>query len=285
MQQLPMSAYLLLLVLLCLTTARCSGDLQHGTWDVSTLVPGRGAVPPGYELTVQPGKWTVRERESGPLGRLLDYAAARFGLVYAGVPSDDLTLCHMPSSLSLKLEAARTDEGIQFECQTVWFSPSTLHSLEKDKFLHHRFDPAEQLYSADNGRCLATPWRVQELYVAKMIEGTYLLTGVLVSGASDAQGSCNVYLEVRHRPVALASDSSSSSTLVSISTLLVVVAVRLLPRYILTRKGQLEKTSYRGKNSGNLTPAQRLHLLRQQKEIIEKMKAEDSANMDKRTAA
>lgn len=284
MQQLQVSACVLLLALLCVTTVRGSGGLQHGTWDVSTLIPGRGAVPPNYELTVQPGKWTVKERDAGRVGHLFDHAAARVGLVYAGVPSDEHALCRMPSSLTLKLAAVRTDDGIRLECQTVWFSPSLLRSFDNDGLLHRRFDPAEPLYSADNGECLATPWRVRELYVAKMGAGPLLLTGVLVDGTSGTQELCSVHLEVRYRPIASAKDSSSSSTLVSITMLLIVVAARLLPRCILTRKGQLDKASYRGKNSTNLTPAHRLHLLRQQKKIIEKMKAEDAANAAKRTA-
>ncbi|CAG9583527.1 conserved hypothetical protein [Leishmania major strain Friedlin] len=284
MQQLQVSACVLLLALLCVTTVRSSGNLQLGTWDVSTLVPGRGAVPPNYELTVQPGKWTVKERDTGRVGRLFDYAAARIGLVYAGVPSDEHALCRMPPSLILKLAAVRTDDGVRLECQTVWFSPSMLRSFENDGLLHRRFDPAEPLYSADSGRCLATPWRVRELYVAKLGDGLLLLTGVLVGGASGTQESCSVHLEVRYRPIASGKESSSSSSLFSIAMLLMVVAVRLLPRYILTRKGQLDKTSYRGRNPTSLTPTQRLHLLRQQKEVIEKMKAEDSANAAKRTA-
>ncbi|CAJ1012489.1 hypothetical protein Q4I28_007802 [Leishmania naiffi] len=284
MQQFLASTGILFLVLLCVTTVRGIGELQYGTWDVSTLLPGRGAVPPNYELTVQPEKWTVRERDADRIGRFFDYAAARVGLVYAGVPSSEHAVCRMPPSLALKLAAVRTDDGIRLECQTMWFSAFALRSFEMDGLLHRRFHPAEPLYSAENGSCLSTPWQVQELFVARMGEGVLLLTGVLVSDTSDTRESCNVYLEVRHRPISSAKDLSSSNAYAPVTMLLVVVAVRLLPRYILTRRGQLDKTSYRGKNPANLTPAQRLQLLRQQKEIIEKMKAEDRANAAKGTA-
>ncbi|KAG5464577.1 hypothetical protein LSCM4_00015 [Leishmania orientalis] len=285
MQQLQVWTCVLLLMVLCATTARGSKELLHGAWEVSTLVPGRGAVPPNYELTVQPGKWTVSERDSGRVGRFLDYAAARVGLVYTSVPSDEHALCHMPSSLILTLAAVRSDDGLRFECQTVWFTPSSLSAFEKDGLVHHRFDPAEPLYIADKGSCLATRWRVLEFYVARMGNDSFLFTGALVNGELGAGTPCSVHLEFRRRSIASATTPSPTSTCASIAMLLVVVAMRLLPRYILTRKGQLDKTSYRCKNPAGLTPAQRLQLLRRQREILEKMKAEDCANAAKGTTA
>ncbi|KAG5489897.1 hypothetical protein JKF63_00014 [Porcisia hertigi] len=268
--------FCLLILVLCIMTVQGSAELQHGTWDVSTLVPGRGAVPPNYELVVQPRVWTVRERESSRFGRFLDGVTARVGLVYDSVPSDEYALCHMPPSFSFRLAAVRVDDDIQLECHTAWFSPSTLRRFEKDGLLHRHFDSAEPLYSAENESCVKTPWRVRDLYLTKVQENILLFTGILLDDASGTEELCSVHLQARRRPTL--TKSSSGSAYAPIAMLLVVVAVRLLPRYILTRRGHLDKTSYRGKNPANLTPAHRLHLLRQQKEIIEKMKEEDRAN-------
>ncbi|KAG5463846.1 hypothetical protein LSCM1_00017 [Leishmania martiniquensis] len=285
MPQLQARTCALVLVLLCITSVQGSSELLHGTWDAITLVPGRGTVPPNYQLTVEPEKWTVRERYAGRFSRFLDYAAERVGLVYASVPSDEHALCHMPSALTLMLAAARSDDGMRVECQTVWFTSSSLSSLGKDGLLHRRFDPAEQLYSADMGGCLPTPWRVREFYVAKMADDVFVFTGALVNNVSDTKGSCNVHLELKRRPIVPARESSPASMYAPIMMLLVVVAMRLLPRYVLTRRGQLDKASYRHKNPASLTPAQRLQLLRQQREIIEKMKAEDRADTSNRIGA
>ncbi|KAG5465317.1 hypothetical protein CUR178_00017 [Leishmania enriettii] len=285
MQQLQVCTCVLLLTILCATTARGSKELLHGAWEVSTLVPGRGAVPPDYKLTVQPGKWTVSERDSGRVGRFLDYAAARVGLVYTSVPSDEHALCHMPSSLTLTLEAVRSDDGLRFECQTVWFTPSSLSAFEKDGLVHHHFDPAEPLYIVEKGRCLATRWRVLEFYVVRMGNDSFLFTGALVDVELGTEKPCSVHLEFRRRSIASAKESSATSTCTSIAMLLVVVAMRLLPRYILSRKGQLDKTSYRCRKPAGSTPAQRLQLLRQQRVILETMKAEDRANAAKGTTA
>ncbi|KAK7197246.1 hypothetical protein NESM_000670700 [Novymonas esmeraldas] len=270
---------LLSLLLFGVSVGLASDGLQHGVWDVSTLLPGRGAVPPNYELTVEPGRWTVTERDGGRLGRFLDAAAARVGLVYTGVPGDAHALCRMPEALSLRLAAAQTDEGMRLECQSVWLTPAEVREFAQNGVLHRRLEPAELLYSVVNGTCVATPWRVQELYVTKAAEDTVLLTGVFLHDtATAAEGRCHAHFELRRRSAVATTSSALSNAYGPITMLIIVVAVRMLPRYVLTRRGQLDKTSFRGKNPAQLTPAQRLRLLRQQREIIEKMKAEDRAS-------
>lgn len=253
-----------------------TSELLDGVWDVRTLLPGRGAVAPDYVLAVQPGQWTVAPRRIGRLGRLVDHAAARVGLTYAGVPEDASSLCR--AQAPVRFVAERDDEAMHLACQPEWFPEAALRRLRKHGLLHRQFDPAEPLYRVDNGTCTATPWLMRELHIAKLSEDTVLVTSRLVRADNAARDVCEAYFELRHRPEAAGQEASSTSAFAPLAMLFVVVAVRMLPRYLLTRRGQLDATSFRGKNPAKLTPAKRLELLRRQREIIEQMKAEDRAN-------
>jgi hypothetical protein len=279
---------LLRLLALVLITVGCvavaSGDdvvgLRSGVWDVSTLVPGKGSVPPIHELHVDAGRWRLHERNFSRVSLLFETVAARLGFVYTAVPIEETSLCHSTSLTRWAWTATRTDGGVVVDClPTDWFTAAAMRRFAREGYLHLRFSSAQPLSVAHNGTCVATSWSVTDAVFAKVSEESVVVSATLQASSAGQGASCKAYFELSRRPtVAVAEKSSPSGVYGPIVLLLVVVAMRLLPRYILTRTGQIDRSSYRGRNPAKLTARQRAELLQKQRRIIAQMKAEDQAN-------
>lgn len=289
MAQLHLCFFLAFLILACSGAAHIQDavGLRTGVWDVSTLVPGSGAVPPYHELHVEAGQWVLRERNSSRVGRFLDSAGALLGITYAAVPSGEATLCHSTPLQKWESTALRTEDGVTFDCSAEgWFTTAVMRKFAQDGFVHLRFEVPQPLSLKVNGTCVETTWNVHDVAFARVSDTSVIVSGTLRDNSKDAPSSCKTYFELTQRPTLAAKETSSStSAYAPVMLLLVVIAMRLLPRYILTRTGQIDRSSYRGKNPGNLSAERREELLRKQRRILEKMKAEDRANAPKEKAS
>ncbi|KAL7695113.1 hypothetical protein NQL31_001467 [Lotmaria passim] len=254
--------------------------LYSGIWDVSTLVPGRGSVPPIHELHVEMAHWALRERNFSRVSRLLSSAAERLGVIYTAVPAAETTLCHAAPSLHWEWEATRKDDGLLVDCLPgQWLTPAALRTFEHDGFLHLRFDRPQPLSVMSNGACVATSWSLHDVALTAVTEDSVVVSGTLSDSTTGSPATCKAYFELTRRPMATAKETSPSSGVYTpIVMLLVVIAVRFLPRYVLTHIGQVDSSSYRGRNPGKLSSARRAELLQKQRRIIQQMKAQDLAN-------
>lgn len=281
------------LIVLIFIIAACAavafGDdvsgLHPGTWDVSTLIPGKGSVPPSHELHVDSGEWSLVERNFSRASQLLSSAAARLGVIYAAVPQEETNLCHASPLLRMEWSATRGDDGFAIDCLAFdWLTASALRAFARDGHLHAHFNAPQPLLVRRGGACVSTEWTLLDVRVTRVSSESVVVSTALQDASSGVTVPCTSHFELTRRPVAVSQKgtSSSSSLYAPLSLLLVVVAVRLLPRYILTRTGQIDASSYRGRNPGKLTPARRAELLQKQRRIIAQMKAEDQANAPKK---
>ncbi|KPI84485.1 hypothetical protein ABL78_6448 [Leptomonas seymouri] len=254
--------------------------LRSGVWDVSTLVPGRGSIPPNHELRIDPVQWALRERNFSRFSRVLEAAAAQLGVIYAAVPRAEAELCHAASSLRWQWTAVRAGQGFSIDCLLVdWFTPAALRKFAREGYLHLRLDSPQPLLVGMNGTCVSTSWSLQDVEFARVSEDNVVVAGTLIDDSKGSSVPCKAYFELSRRPTVGTKEKSSSSNIYSaIAMLLVVMALRFLPRYILTRTGQIESSSYRGRNPAKLSAARRAELFQKQRRIIELMKAEDQAN-------
>ncbi|KPA79827.1 hypothetical protein ABB37_04919 [Leptomonas pyrrhocoris] len=279
------TAVIVTIAVVCAVTAYGENavGLDSGIWDVRTLVPGRGSIPPSHELHVESDRWALRERNFSRMRQLLDSTAAKLGVIYTAVPSSETKLCRATPSLRFEWAATRSDDGFSVDCLSVdWFTAASLHKFAGEGSFHSHFDRPKPLSVGWSGACVATSWSLRDIFFAKVAGGGVIVSATLTDNSNGTPVPCKAFFEVTRRPTAAAAEKSlSSSVYVPIAMLLVVIAMRLLPRYILTRNGQIDPSSYRGQNPANLSSAHRAELLQKQRRIIEQMKAEDRANAPK----
>lgn len=259
-------------------------SLFEGSWDVRTLLPGRTAIPPSHAVVVSGRSITLSEVETGPLYRFATSVGERLRVVHTRVPELATSVCRFPGNGSWpNISAVISAEGSELHegCNAALLSElvdGTVSSLSA--VYYRRFPSPLPLYVASSSaltedmRCGRLPWFVQALSVQRTSADRLLMSLHLLQEHSDASKEPCLALFQLSR-VQRIPEKDLRSLVGPVVLLLLVMAVRMLPRFVLQRTGHISADTFRGRGRPSLTPEQRDELQRRQRAIIEQMKRED----------
>lgn len=252
--------------------------LRSGVWDIAVLIPGKGLVPPTFLLRSNGTSFRSERLSFDRFQRALDAAAESIGLTYTQVPADEPLLCHMPAAAEHSWSFRTTQTSMEETCNTFELSGEGLNDFERDGALTQKFDTPQPLLSHQwNGSCGPTPWLVKEVTGWRLSDSHFIFIGEFDELLEGRVSQCTTFLEAVRRPDPSSTNSPQTSLYSPLLLIGAVLVMRVLPRYILPRRGQIDMSSHRGNKRVKLSAERRAELLGRQREIIEQMKAEDAA--------
>lgn len=252
--------------------------LPPGVCRVAVLLPAQSGIPPLYQVEVSEGRAHVSHVPQGTIQKKMDDAIEMLGLITYRVPNDATQkygVCQYPPSFRYPVNASFLFEGdsISLACNEKLLSDVSVKKWKMDQAVVHAFDAPQQVHLGLNGACQPTPFFMTQYQAQILSEGHVVVTVTL----TDASGSapCTATFEVLCDGTTPRSSTGEGTSFKGpVIMIFIVIATRMLPRYLLEKRGQINKDSYRGQRTV-LTEERRQELLRQQEAIIEQMKAQD----------
>lgn len=249
--------------------------LADGVWDVATLLPGHNPVPPRVVLSCSEHAITIEPRVVSRLENAVQKVAASLHIIRAEVPNEERDVCHWPADLSnISIRIAVVEDQVEVQCNPSLFTGLSLQQWVTGNVAVSRFESPLPLRGSRADECVELPWQLVKWSAHRLEHDRVVVAALLHDRERDTEPCWARFEALLHEKPA---QRSGTSTVTTATMLLVVIAMRIVPRYVLKKTGQINANSYRGKRPGTITAQERRDLLRQQAEIIEKMKAEDRA--------
>lgn len=245
-------------------------DALGGSWMVSVLLQDQRPIPPTHVASVSSEEIVITPLPTSRVRTVLSALAGKLKLINVRVPGGG-GRCRLPTEINLSFEVLIERDFLRVACNGGLLSSASLSRLLKENFTSETYSTPPQLAYHDGSSCVTLPWYV--LSASAHVLGRS--KGVISFELRDGSGArCRAIFEA-NRQTSSTQDDSSPSFYGPAIMLVAVIAMRMLPRYYLTKVGSIDKETYRCGTRGSVAQRRRADLLRQQDELVKRMKEQD----------